>query len=243
MNSTLSIDISQSWSASTVVIKATPKSNSSGPVVLASQAIWKDPGGNAFYIFGGRAPYLSNRDRITKDGIWKFTVDGKGGGSWAKELPSNPGLLNTLTLTYGAAYASSPDGVGYSIGGRAKPDTEPDLPNDYNVVIPGMLSYEMKSKIWSFSSTAMAVPPTGALWNGRAEYVPLFGRKGLLFLMGGLVYDEKGEKSHMFDFNNVTFYDPVDGKWRYQQTQGYAPTERQTFCTVGVAGPNGTYEM
>lgn len=247
MNSTLSIDISQPWSASTVAIKATPKSTSSGPIGLSDQAIWKDPSGNAFYIFGGRAPYSCNRDRIKKDGIWKFTADGKGGGSWTKEKPSNPVLLNTFTLTYGAAFASSPDGVGFSIGGFAEPDTEPDLPKDYYHMIPRMLSYQMKSKTWSFSNTDMAVPPAGLLLNGRAEYVPAFGTNGLLFLMGGLVYDETQEgrqkASHTLDFNNITFYDPVDGKWRYQQTQGYAPTERQTFCMVGITSHNGTYEM
>lgn len=123
------------------------------------------------------------------------------------------------------------------------PDTEPDLPKGYLKTIPRMLSYDMKSKTWSFSNTDMAAPPTGSIFNGRAEYVPIFGTSGLLFLMGGLVYDSKGQRSHTLDFTSLTFYDPVDSKWRYQQTQGYAPTERQTFCMVGIAGHNGTYEM
>ena len=241
MNSTLSIDISQSWSAATVEIKATPKHNE--PVILADEAIWKDPSGNAFYIFGGRAPYSINRDHLTKDGIWKFTADGKGGGSWAKELPSNPALLATFTLAYGAAFASSPDGLGFSIGGLATYDTQADIAKDYKTHPPRMIAYEMKSQTWSFSNIDKVVPPAGELFNGGAEYVPVFGSKGLLFLMGGLVYDGNGKSTHTLDFSNVSFYDPVDGKWRYQQTQGYAPSERQSFCMVGVAGDKGTYEM
>lgn len=119
MNSTLSIDISQSWSADTVPIKATPKDN--GPIGLSDQAIWKDSSGNAFYVFGGRAPYSCNRALIKKDGIWKFAADGKGGGSWEKEIPSNSVLFDTFTLTHGAAFASSSDGVGFSIGGFYQP--------------------------------------------------------------------------------------------------------------------------
>lgn len=65
-NSTLSIDISRSWTASTVEIKATPKK---GPVALSDQAIWNNPSGDAFYIFGGNAPYMINMGKITKDGI------------------------------------------------------------------------------------------------------------------------------------------------------------------------------
>lgn len=107
MKSTLSIDISRSWSAQTVEIKATPKGDH-GPVALSDETIWTDPSSNAFHIFGGRAPNGVGKENITKDnGIWKFTADGKGGGAWALEKSSNIHLLQSIDLTDSAAFAST----------------------------------------------------------------------------------------------------------------------------------------
>lgn len=75
-NSTLSIDISQSWDAKTVEIKATPKDK--GPVPTSEEALWTDPSGEAFYVFGGRTPRGVGQKRLAKNGVWKFTADRSG---------------------------------------------------------------------------------------------------------------------------------------------------------------------
>ncbi|KAK1776751.1 hypothetical protein QBC45DRAFT_356772 [Copromyces sp. CBS 386.78] len=246
-NSTLSIDISQSWTASTVETKATPKK---GPVALSDQAIWNDPSGDGFYIYGGRAPYTINQDKITKDGIWKFTVDGKGGGTWTLERPSNPDVLKKLNLTdkaaFAAAYDSSGGAVSFVIGGMTSIEIDPDSNNTsivtdpkhwYRTPIPGMVSYDMKTRTFSRIDTSTVIPPLGTLIDGRAHFVPQFGPNGLVMVLGG----EVGEA--ILDFNNITFFDPKSGRWGWQKTAGYAPTERESFCMVGVASPAGTYEL
>lgn len=83
-NSTLSIDISKSWNAKTVQIKATPKEN--GPVPTSDEVLWTDPSGEAFYVLGGRVPRGVGKERLAKDGIWKFTIDGVGGGNTGRTL-------------------------------------------------------------------------------------------------------------------------------------------------------------
>lgn len=244
MNSTLSIDISKSWSAETVEFKVTPKTN--GPVSLANQAIWNHPDGNAFYTFGGRAFYGCNKEKITTDGIWKFAVDGQGGGSWAKEQPSNLDMFKTINLTYGAAYASTygpSGGIGFSIGGYVDGNTDPkaakyDKPLGF---IPSMVAYDMKTKTVSTSDITMVVPPRGHLFQGRAQFVPQFGPNGLVFLLGGLAYSDAG--NHGLDYGNISFFDPQSREWRWQSTRGNMPSHRFEHCMVGIASPAGTYEM
>ncbi|EGO54068.1 hypothetical protein NEUTE1DRAFT_103541 [Neurospora tetrasperma FGSC 2508] len=225
-------------------IKVTPKK---GPVALSDQAIWNDPSGDAFHIFGGRAPYMINRDKITKDGIWKFTVDGTGGGTWTLERPSNPDVLNKLNLTDMAAFTATHDssagGVAFVIGGTTAITIDPDSNNTsptmdpkywHRTPIPGMVSYDMKSRTFSRTDTSAAMP---MLTGGRAHFVPQFGSNGLMLVLGGIIAGD------VRDFNNITFYDPKTGQWGWQNTVGYAPTDRFDFCMVGVASPAGTYEL
>lgn len=154
-------------------------------------------------------------------------------------------LLKNLTLTERAAYATShtsSDSVGYSIGGWAHGWTDPDWKRDAEPYA-AMISYDMKTKTLFKSSFKAAIPPTGTLRDGRAEFVPQFGPNGLVFMVGGLAFNKDLAKDHMLDMTNITFFDPGTGQWLWQKTTGDAPRNRQSFCMVGVPGPAGTYEL
>ena len=245
MNSTLSIDISKSWSAETVEFKVTPKTD--GPISLRLQAIWNDPNGDAFYIIGGRALYGSRKDELVKDGIWRFSVDGQGGGTWAKEQSSNLDVFQTINLTDGPTFASTygpSGGIGIAIGGWYDDQTDPNKYNESGWSNT-MITYNMNTKIVSTSDMSKVVPPAGYLSLGSAEFVPQFGPNGLVFLMGGASYPSQadGKDASGLDFGNISFYDPEDRKWRWQSTRGNIPARRYAHCTAGIAGPAGTYEM
>lgn len=172
MNSTLSIDISKSWSAETVEFKVTPKTD--GPISLRLQAIWNDPNGDAFYIIGGRALYGSRKDELVKDGIWRFSVDGQGGGTWAKEQPSNLDVFQTINLTDGPTFASTygpSGGIGIAIGGWYDDQTDPNKYNESGWSNT-MITYNMNTKIVSTSDMSKVVPPAGYLSLSSAEFVP-----------------------------------------------------------------------
>ncbi|KAK8041238.1 Kelch repeat-containing protein [Apiospora phragmitis] len=47
----------------------------------------------------------------------------------------------------------------------------------------------------------------------------------------------------MVSWDTVSFVDPSTGKWYSQATTGPRPTKKQKFCSVGLQGPNGTYEI
>lgn len=251
MNSTLSIDVSKSWYAQTVECQVTPKTN--GPVSTGSHAIWNDPSGNAFYIFGGLVYYGYAKERgITTDGIWKFTVDGQGGGTWAKQRPSNFDQLETISLTDGAAYADtsgSSGGIGVSIGGVYNNETDPR--QDYAWRWTNTMTvYDMKTKTISSYDMSQVIRPTGYLWHGRAQFVPQFSPNGLIFLLGGKTFPRQllpGERVQVdgtgLHFDNITFFDPESRRWRWQSARGNIPPDRNSHCLVGVASPAGTYEM
>lgn len=252
VNSTLSIDISKSWLTSTVEIKATSKAND-GPVPLSDQALWADPSGNAFYIIGGRAPYSRNADKITKDGIWKFTADGMGSGKWEKEEPFNLDIFKSINLIEKAAFATahgSFGSIGYVIGGQTSMASDPDIQDGgkgYYIPSPVAISYDIQTKTLGSLDIRPILPLTTSLFDSRAIYVPQFGPNGFVFTLGGVKVVPVGRQnigiSGFLNFNNVTFFDPKTGQWRSQVTSGVAPEDRETFCVVGVAGQAGTYEM
>ncbi|KAK1758858.1 kelch repeat protein [Echria macrotheca] len=238
INTTLSIDISKSWSASSVKINSIPKP----ALVLVSQAIWVDNSSSSFYIWGGHSPYGATTNNITKTSQWKFTADGRGAGTWTKEIPSNPRVLETFTFSENGAVATAGD-TGFYVGGVASGWTEQRAATQ---PVPGLVSFNMTTKTWRNDSTTGIVSAYGTLAAGVAEFVPRFGPNGLVFVLGGATYTlapNTRPPDGMRDFSVVDFFDPVTRVWYTQKTTGTAPTPRQGFCSVGIASSNGTYEI
>ncbi|KKY29870.1 putative kelch repeat protein [Diaporthe ampelina] len=91
----------------------------------------------------------------------------------------------------------------------------------------------MSSSVWTNNS----IPRT--LVNAQAEFAP-FGPNGLILLLGGTSGDSP---TGLVNFVNVTFYDPITRQLFSQQATGTIPTGRQRFCSVGVPGPDNTFEV
>lgn len=102
-----------------------------------------------------------------------------------------------------------------------------------DTAVAGLVSFGMSSSVWTNTS----IPRT--LVNARAEYAP-FGPNGLILLLGGT---SGVSPTELVDFNNITFYDPITKQFFSQQATGTIPTGRQRFCSVGVAGPNSTFDV
>lgn len=256
VNATLSIPINRSWSASSVKINVIPR-RSSDRIPLNSQAIWNSKEGDGFYIFGGFSPYSNQVERIPRDGIWKLTVDGKGGGEWELVTPDRDEVedgktgLETMRLSAMGAYAAAlnrDENRGYYFGGMALPSSDPDL--DLPQPIPGMVTFDMEKKTFSNSTAPGLVTsdsPWGTMQGGAAVFVPIFGEDGLVVILGGVTFDllpDPKAPGGTRSFSNVTIFDTVTGKWYWQETTGTAPSGRQEFCMVGAENPDGTtYEM
>lgn len=195
--------------------------------LLNSQAIFTDQSTNSFWIWGGEA---TDGTPPPPDQAWKFSADGNGGGSWSLEPPSNPRIFNELSRPVGCAHTQG-DGVGYCMGGLLTSQSNSSVESD--TAVAGLVSFGMSSSVWTNTS----VPRT--LVNAQAEYVP-FGPNGLILLLGGTSGDSPPAFS---DFANITFYDPITKQFFSQQTTGTIPTGRRHFCSVGVPGPNDSFEI
>ncbi|KAK3338697.1 hypothetical protein B0H65DRAFT_560129 [Neurospora tetraspora] len=240
-------DISKSWTTSSVKIRTIPRK---GPVALNTEAIWIDSTGNSFYIYGGVTSYNRNEKDISKKGIWKFTADGQGGGSWSLEEPANPDTFTSLRYTTNSAYASSA-GIGFSIGGYQAGDTDPDIPgggDNGRWQTSGMVSYNMMTKEWQNHTSIGMLGPKQSLEDGRAIHVPGFGPDALVFVLGGsakaAAADPKASsQGPLVSFANVSFFDPSSKQWYWQTTTGEAPKGRVGHCLVGSLSQEGSFEI
>jgi hypothetical protein len=207
-----------------------------------NQASFADVKGNSFYIWGGHAPYGVGLNTVTKVGIWKFTADGSGGGSWQRQLPQNPDVFSQLTFSEDGAHATAGD-TGFYIGGMASGWTEPGRAATQPV--PGVVSFNMSTNTWTNTSVA-PISPFGTVANGVAEFVPTFGANGLVLVLGGTTFTLKPDSrppDGVRDLRNVTFFDPVSQQWYWQIATGAVPSARQNFCIVSARSQNNTYEM
>ncbi|KDN61375.1 putative kelch repeat protein [Colletotrichum sublineola] len=204
VNSTLSIDLSKSWSASNVTIRELSKESQA----RSGQAIWKNEATNTLRIWGGHSPNGAPREGPIS---WRFEADGRGGGKWSKEIPTNPAFFADLRRSEEGAFVSTPD-AGFWFGGGATGWTNP---NPVPQAVPGMVTYNMTTKSWTNETTT------------------------------AFSENEPGQKTPTgwLDFTNLTFLDPVTKQQYTQTTTGNGPTARRGFCSVGVNGTNGTYEM
>lgn len=241
VNSTLSIDLTKSWTTTDVQINTILKAP--GPV-KGNTALWADRARNAFYSWGGKWMFGKNMDKTE---LWKFSANGNGGGKWSLEVPSNPSVFNGLIPAEHFSFATV-NNTGIVIGGVASGWTQ--LYRDRNQAIPGMLTYNFDTREWKneTDSSADQFTPIHSLTQARAEYVPTFGPGGLVFLMGGHRPDTDREpstgNSPALDFHNITFFDPGARKTYYQQATGdIPPSPRSEFCSAGWQNTDGGYEI
>jgi hypothetical protein len=90
VNTTISINVVQSWTNSSVALRTIEKS----ALIFNGQAIWNDISSNSFYIWGGAAWYRKNFPQI------------RSGGSTQTEMEGAHGALKSLE-TLGSSTACS----------------------------------------------------------------------------------------------------------------------------------------
>ncbi|KAK1834497.1 kelch repeat-containing protein [Podospora conica] len=237
VNTTLSLPLASSWTNATVVFTATPKP----APLLNSQAAWRAPSGNAFYVWGGVTPWFATPPPSSE--IWKFTADGRGRGSWEREPPRDVvGMARNVRATDGAWTHGG--GVGYWVGGVASAQTDTSVTGETRLAMTGVVAFDMTSGEVGNSSTE-GMGRFGTLVGGGVQWTPFGnGGEGVLVFLGGREspVEAPGEGTGV-GFGRVAVYEPKGQKWFYQATTGTRPTPREKFCVVGVQGPNGTYEI
>lgn len=230
--------MTKSWKNLDVTFRSIRKP---GPA-KANVCLWTDPSANTFYSWGGR---WSGGKNMVKNALWKFVADGKGGGEWSIEPPANPTLFNGLLQTEYAAYVTV-GSTGYVISGVADAWTQVD---QYSAdPLPGMVAFDMKSKIWQNGTINFSPFGTGTLNQGSAVYMPGIGANGLVLVFGGYApipgNDLNESDGPPLDLRNITFFDPETKRVYSQVTTGdIPPTPRGQACTAGFPTKDGGFDM
>ncbi|MCJ1462072.1 hypothetical protein MMC07_000672 [Pseudocyphellaria aurata] len=214
LNQTLSIDLSKSWTTSSVELNTIEKPTSFA--TLRKSSLWLDSALNQIYSFGGE-PYQIG----TELSFWTLSIDGRGGGTWAKETPSESSGFSTLTRpAYGLDAFSST--AGYVLGGIATRRTSPETKylSRSLLSLAGMTRYTFADQNWSNISSSGYSPSTWGA-SGAAHFVPSFGQAGILVFLGGDAPTEQ-------EYNEY----------------GDVPDRRMRFCVNGAQETeSGFYEI
>lgn len=202
--------------------------------VLSNQNMFVDLSTDSFYVWGGDAPFAESTDASD---LWRFAVDGEGGGSWNREAVADAELFLSIDRTERGAYTNTPDG-GYVFGGEVI-DSDAKRTGENK---KGYVSFDFDTKEWEYETT-VPYSQDGSLWGATATYVPGFGSRELIFLLGGMER-RREQASAYLDFGRVHFFDPASQTWYEQSTTGKVPPRRHDHCAIGVGDKkNETYEM
>ncbi|KAI0970181.1 hypothetical protein F4678DRAFT_149283 [Xylaria arbuscula] len=237
VTTTWSIDLTESWTNETVQLRSIPKT----APLLSKQVHWIDSSANSLYTWGG----FTSDNSSPSQGLWRFEADGSGGGTWEQVTQRDYLDFTRLKGTFGSAFTQTED-VGYSFGGAVMHSSDGSVSKSIpGLATPGLVSYNFRTGSWENTTvTSMSYGGYGTSLNARAEYVP-FGPNGLVLILGGAEtpVDATNQTIVEVSWNEISMVDPVTKKWYTQTTTGSRPPTIESHCSVGVPGPNGTYEI
>ncbi|KAI1459324.1 hypothetical protein F4805DRAFT_77319 [Annulohypoxylon moriforme] len=238
-NSTFSLNLTESWTNETVSFHSISKT----APLLDQQIHWSDPnnGAGALYTWGGMAV---GSDPPPENQLWLLNTDGNGGGTWSEVTQGDFRDFAKLSQPVGAA-STQANHVGYALGGQVTSRTDAGIQKESpGYALTGLVSYNFQSGLWANSSTVSNYGGYGTNLNGLAQFIP-FGPNGLLLFFGGAEtpVDATNGSISQVNWNTITLYDPVTGKWYRQGLTGERPPTIERACSVGVQGPNNTYEI
>ena len=236
-NSTLAIDLSKSWSNTTVELSPIEKT----APVLNSEVLWQDVMNDSFYMYnGGLSWAVSVSIDAPDNSLWQF-IPSRGSGTWS-QVPVPPQSTNFASLVRTDKGAStSGHGLGFVLGGLQNGQTGGT--GVFGAVpVPGLVIYNSSSQVWH-NVSALGYSYDGTAIDGAAQFVPSFGPNGLLLVVGGTVSPLASYSPTLTSTNTISLYDAVSGVWKTQTVTGAVPPPHKDSCVVGAQGDNGTYEV
>ena len=214
-----------------------PNAKPTGVPSLNHPSLWYNEQEGVLYTgFAGATSSFGNSPPLPPQSLWSFEPDGTGSGSWKQVTSSDASTLSGITQPVEGLTAYGPESAWY-LGGYPAQDEywSPD-----QQWLPGMVEFDMTSK--SFTNLSAAeYNINGTVIRGAMHYVPSFGQRGMILVMGGITlpYNKDG----LVDFETVSVYDPAKKEWFNQTTTGPAPSPREQHCVAGINSTNNTYEM
>ncbi|KAL8294662.1 hypothetical protein RB597_007729 [Gaeumannomyces tritici] len=240
---TLSIPLKSSWEISELRIESIEKRLP--PTRWA--AVWAEPSGNSFSVWGGST--VATEQISSSPVIGTFSANDR---KWAEghTTAANEAVAAGILRSEKMGFARA-DGTVFMLGGAATRFTDTRVPFGLIQATPGLYSLDLATGRWTNESAAGegSFSKTGTWVGGRLEHVPGFGgRRGVLVALGGAGrrLEPTGygaQPSSFYGFSEIKIYDIERRRWHTQTATGSVPSERSQFCSVGVPGQDGTYEI
>lgn len=234
-NQTLAIDLSTSWTNSSLNLISTKRPD--GAIPLNRQTLWWDEKRKTVYCFGGEKSYgnpVGNSYSTPPESIWEFTPDsnGKGSGNWTQTIgPASTQAFPSDLVRVAGGISAHDDSNAYYLGGYVSAATSPKVSFLNNVGlfnIPGMLNFDFNTLDLSNTTAgggyASQYKSGNWLNMGAMLSAPKFGSEGVFILLG----DEENA------FTNITIFDKKSQTWHTQTATGVIPAPRTLFCAVAV---------
>ena len=219
--------------------------NRSNEDVWNSEYLWLDSTNSSFFQWGGERSALRVGDGTPISVLSKFSPDGHDGGSWTKDVgEAADSLFPKLVRGVGCATARGGD-TWYMLGGYRSCYSDPTIFDICSVYLLGpMVSYNSATGLWSNDSAANFTPAGSAVWS-RMHNAPFGSSNGLnIILGGGTTSSPTSDPPNLLSFDRIYIYDPSSKIFYNQTATGTSiPSPRERFCSVGVPGSNGTYEI
>ncbi|KAK4169165.1 hypothetical protein QBC43DRAFT_284419 [Cladorrhinum sp. PSN259] len=228
----VSIDLRKDWTNESVTLRSSPKPTN--VLSLKNGGIWVGHNKGVLYTdFSGTESTFGD-NIIYLQGLWSFTPDGSGGGSWENlNKTANPSFVD-LPRPYINQVASG-NGLGFFLKRFVGNDT-----SKYTT-LSSLTTYNLGSHELT-NLTVTGVSNRGLDQMGGMIFVPNFGNQGILVNMGG-DQDGRVEADDLVSFRRVQVYDPEKQRWFEQKTTGEIPQPRKGFCIASAPSANHTYEI
>lgn len=163
--------MTKDWKNDSVVL--TPTSKPDYAPSCNGPALWYHQDDKAIYTgLNCRSSSFDLTIKVPPPRINSFKPDGSGSGTWAKVIPQGDAKLKNIGQTGNAATANGVH-VGVSLNGQ-------NGEQEY----PGLLTYHMDTK--TFENNTGAADPAGQYFNrGQMSYIPIYGQRGIMAVLGG----------------------------------------------------------
>ncbi|OBT98643.1 hypothetical protein VE01_03598 [Pseudogymnoascus verrucosus] len=242
---TFAIDLSKSWSTSTVDAIISNHAEEFKP--SRRPEIYHDTIHNVVYSYGG-AYYSANfkDDHVTYEAnvtpeVWGFTPPENGNVNWSRQFAKSISDSFPLTSSIEYALTTSSDKKHYSFGGTITYNVVPDGGEGVPIqmVMEDFVTYDYATQ--TYSNVSRTTPHSLA---GEAQFVPQYGEEGVLLFFGGKNPVDRGAASlDLADLGSIDVYDIYTDTF-YTQAATNAPTGRYSFCSVGASNANSSsYEI
>ena len=235
---TLSIDLSNSWTTSSVAINQISKP----PGISGKTNTYRHPGlfwqdsTKSIVVYGGD-DYSGKSSFDEPYTIWSFTPSSpsNGDGKWSPTT----GRLNDIIWPHNPSSVDTPNG-GIVVGGYSVLS---------GIALP-LLNMTIVGKSNSYTGSPDIGPfVKGGVHYGSAHFVPSFGTgEGMIIYIGGATVPGAGRRREdsrvMLSMSTINMYDIASKQWYTQTAGGDIPSGRLLSCISGAQGANtSTYEM